>query len=78
MLFAGSVHKKSPASVTPGWSDSKKLVDAVHKSLPEKVANAAFVNSDGLKHKGDKVHFDAESLREFGRRYAAAFAEMAK
>ena len=60
------------------WSESKKLVDAVHKSLPEKVANAAFVNSDGLKHKGDKVHFDAESLREFGRRYAAAFAEMAK
>ena len=60
------------------WSDSKKIVDGVHQSLPDKVANTAFVNSDGLKHKGDKVHFDADSMREFGRRYAAAFAAMVK
>ena len=28
------------------------------------------MSADGLKHKGDKVHFDAASYREFGKRYA--------
>jgi pimeloyl-ACP methyl ester carboxylesterase len=55
------------------WSDAKKQVDAAHRSLPEKVADAAFVSSEGLTHKGDEVHFNAESYRELGRRYAKAF-----
>jgi hypothetical protein len=33
-----------------------------------------FVSSEGLGHKGDDVHFDAAALREFGRRYAMAYA----
>ena len=33
----------------------------------------AFVSSQGLTHKGDVLHFDSPSLREFGRRYAHAF-----
>jgi hypothetical protein len=36
----------------------------------------AFVSSDGLASKSDKLHFDAPSLREFGKRYAAAFATL--
>ena len=55
------------------WSDAKKQVDSVHQSLPKKVTLTRFVNSDGLKHKGDEVHFDAESYRELGRRYAKAY-----
>jgi hypothetical protein len=35
-----------------------------------------FVASDGLKDKGDFVHFDAASQREFGRRYAHAFLQL--
>jgi hypothetical protein len=31
------------------------------------------VSSFGLVHKGDLLHFDATSLREFGRRYARAY-----
>ena len=58
------------------WSDSKKLVDQVHRELPKKVKRAAFVNSDGLSHKGDKVHFDAKSYRELGRRYAKAMKSL--
>jgi hypothetical protein len=54
------------------WDESKKLVDAAHQTLPEKVPNTAFVSSEGLSHKGDEVHFDAASYREFGRRYARA------
>lgn len=36
-------------------------------------SRVAFVSSEGLKHKGDELHFDSPSLREFGRRYAHAF-----
>ena len=41
--------------------------------LPVTAARTGFVSSAGLVHKGDKVHFDTPSLREFGRRYALAF-----
>lgn len=59
------------------WSDAKKVVDQAHQQLPSRVALTAFVNADGLKHKGDKVHFDSASLREFGRRYAEAYFKLA-
>jgi len=45
-------------------------------SLPMRLKNSAFVPSTGLKHKGDAVHFDAASLREFGKRYAAAMQKL--
>lgn len=41
-------------------------------ALPKTVPNMAVVESTGLKHKGDGVHFDTPSLREFGKRYAEA------
>jgi hypothetical protein len=59
------------------WTKFKQQVDQAHRDLPRKVARTAYVSSDGLKHKGDKVHFDAESYREFGRRYAAAYLKLA-
>lgn len=58
------------------WDESKQQVDAAHRRLPEKVPHTAFVSSDGLKHKGDEVHFDADSYREFGRRYAQAYLKL--
>lgn len=58
------------------WNDSKRLVDSAHRNLSENVKNAAFVSSDGLHHKGDEVHFDADSYRELGRRYADAFRRL--
>jgi hypothetical protein len=45
-------------------------------SLPNRVKNTAVVPSAGLKHKGDDVHFDSPSLREFGRRYATAMQKL--
>lgn len=59
------------------WSEAKKLVDAAHRTLPQKVANTAFVDSNGLAHKGDQIHFDSKSYRELGRRYAKAYAQLA-
>jgi hypothetical protein len=58
------------------WNEFRAQVDEVHRALPGRVKHTAFVPSDGLMHKGDKVHFDAESYREFGRRYAQAYLEL--
>lgn len=60
------------------WSDAKKMVDAAHRALPEKVPHTAFVSAAGLSHKGDEVHFDSASYRELGRRYAKAYLEMTR
>ena len=54
------------------WDSWKKQVDQAHRTLPKKISATAFVSSDGLKHKGDVVHFDSASYRELGRRYSAA------
>lgn len=54
------------------WNEAKRRVDKAHRELGTKVKQAAFVNSDGLNHKGDQVHFNAAGYRELGRRYAAA------
>lgn len=60
------------------WSDEMKKVDAIHQALPKSVPNTAFVSSEGLKDKGDLIHFDAESYRELGRRYAKAYGKLTK
>ena len=48
----------------------KGTVDAALKALPKKVKHTGWVSAQGLEHKGDVVHFDAASYREFGKRYA--------
>lgn len=58
------------------WSAEKTIVDRVHQDLPAQVKGTAFVSAAGLTHKGDKVHFDAASYRELGKRYAAVFLAM--
>ena len=46
------------------------------QDAPRLVPRSACVSSAGLDHKGDFTHFDAKSLKEFGRRYAAAMIEL--
>ena len=58
------------------WNDALQRVNLAHESLPGKVPHTAFVSSDGLTPMADQVHFDAASLREFGRRYAAAYTRL--
>ncbi len=60
-------------SANSPWSEFTTKVDQAHRRLPGKVPHTAFVSSEGLKDKGDKVHFDADSYREFGRCYAEAY-----
>lgn len=52
------------------------LVNEQIAALPTTAPNTAVVESAGLKHKGDGVHFDTPSLREFGRRYAEAMKRL--
>jgi hypothetical protein len=53
-------------------------MNEVLMALPKSVPNCASVSAAGLKDKGDQTHFDSPSLREFGRRYAAAFLQIEK
>lgn len=59
------------------WDESRELVNKAHQDLPAQVPGTAFVSSDGLQHKGDKVHFDTASYHEFGKRYAEAYQKLA-
>jgi hypothetical protein len=54
----------------PDHSPYARLVNAALAGIPKKVPATACALSKGLKHKGDQLHFDAASQREFGRRYA--------
>ncbi len=60
------------------WDDAHDQVDKAHQELPKNVKLTGYVNADGLKHRGDKVHFDSPSLREFGKRYFAAFQSLTR
>lgn len=47
-------------------------------TLSAHVASTAVVSSEGLGHKGDRVHFDTPALRELGTRYAEAMKRLQK
>jgi hypothetical protein len=60
------------------WSDAVRRVDSAHRAIATTMPNVAFVSSEGLRDKGDTLHFDAASARVLGERYAAAYLEMRK
>jgi hypothetical protein len=57
-------------------SPYSKIVNEQLAIVPLTVPHTAFASSSGFSHKGDNVHFDSPSLREFGRRYALAFLSL--
>lgn len=46
------------------------------KEVVKKDRNAAFVKSNGLHHRGDNTHFNSESYRVLGKRYAKAMQKL--
>lgn len=58
----------------PNWSEHRKRVDLSHREVAKTLPRCAFVESTGLTLNRDNVHFDRQSLLEFGARYAAALA----
>jgi hypothetical protein len=58
------------------WNEYHKQIDKAHQDVVKNVKNSAYVSSEGLNHKGDMTHFDAESYRTFGKRYYEAYAKL--
>ncbi len=59
------------------WDEHRKVVDAAHKSVANRLHRTDFVWSTALNHKGDHVHFDAAAYRELGQRYFQAYMRIA-
>jgi hypothetical protein len=60
------------------WDAAALEVDRAQRAVAAQVPFSAFVSSDELTSNPDNLHFDAASLREFGRRYAVALASIEK
>ena len=58
------------------WNAGYAQVDAAQRRVAADVPSVAFVSSDGLKDKGDNLHFSADAARELGGRYAAAYLRL--
>jgi hypothetical protein len=69
----GEFRKRADKSGNPTFWP---LVNEQLGALPQHVARSATAESTGLKDKGDGVHFDTPSLRELGKRYAAAMQQL--
>ncbi len=59
---------KSPLEKNQGL-----YINSIQHRIAQKKLNRYCVSAEGLTHKGDTTHFDTASLREFGKRYAAAY-----
>jgi hypothetical protein len=55
---------------------ARELVDPAHRDLPRQAPHTAFVTAESLRHNGGRIHFDAASDRDLGKRYAAACLKM--
>jgi hypothetical protein len=58
-----------------GYPFSRQVSVVVH-DLTATLPNYAFVSAEGLSATSDGLHFNAPSLREFGRRYARAYMQL--
>jgi hypothetical protein len=55
------------------WSDDVRRIDSVHRAIAATMSNVAYVSSEGLRDKGDTLHFDAASARTLGKLYEYAY-----
>lgn len=60
------------------WNENTKLINEAHISLEKEMPNVYFVSAEGLTCKTDNIHFNAESQREFGKRYAETYLKTLK
>lgn len=60
------------------WNDARKQINAAHVRIATSTPFVGFVSSHDLTPMKDQIHFNAESLREFGRRYADTYLRVVK
>jgi hypothetical protein len=58
--------------------ENSAAINAALAKVPSIVPKCGYVSSADLTDKGDKLHFDSASLRELGRRYEKAWAELTR
>ena len=56
----------------------KIIVNRAIKEVAKTIPNCNYVQTNGLNHRGDTLHFDSPSAREIGKRYAAAMLSLQK
>lgn len=61
-----------------GEFKKNNYINPIIKLLPSKVSHTAVVSSVGLTDIGDQTHFDSNSARELGRRYALSMLQLQK
>lgn len=75
-------HKKLPVIMGElgGYRKSKNWLELNEKihTFTSKDKYTGFISTEDLHHKGDNLHFDSESLREMGKRYADKYLLMTK
>lgn len=59
-----------------GYFNKLNYINPVIDQLPQYVANSAVVSAKDLTSIGDHIHFDKESARELGRRYAVEMKKL--
>lgn len=57
---------------------SYDIINQVQLEMSHSEPNYGFVTTEGLKHRGDILHFDSASQRELGVRYARCYEECSK
>lgn len=55
------------------WNAHQTEVDRAQRAVAAKMNNVRYVSSDELSATRDKLHFETDALRVFGRRYAEAY-----
>ncbi|MGF2411093.1 sialate O-acetylesterase [Ferruginibacter sp.] len=59
-----------------GHFNKTDFINPIVNHLPGAVKNTSVISAKGLTDKGDKLHFDASSARELGKRYATAMQQL--
>jgi len=74
-FVAGELTSFNPKEANGG---NKSKFNEVVQGLATSVKNYTCVSGDGLKDKGDRLHYDTESARILGKRYAEKMIELQK
>lgn len=73
-VVIGELSREIPK--TPRWGILPDQIDRMNEifhQLAEEIPDCAVVSADGLTLNPDGIHFDAPSLRAFGKRYFAVY-----
>lgn len=61
-----------------GYFNKENFINKEINCLSQQLKNTLVVSAKALIHKGDGLHFNTESARELGKRYAAAILQLQK